>query len=156
MSFTVTRPKTLNRLVTPHPEGSLLDSAGVVMSMLRTAALGDLAELEAALADSTSPRHEELAKKLSKFALTPEQVEGIATHHGWLTFIRRGNANVTLTVCDGCGDVTAVDSAPTKCRTTQHCTGKPIKAAFAKIADINGVVKTTKRAAKAASSVEDQ
>lgn len=130
MTFTVTRPKKVFRLATPHPVGSMLDAAGAVMSMLRTAALTELPQLEAVLGDTDDARHAEVAKKLSKFELTAEQVDAIRRDHYWLSLIRRGQA--TIAVCDTCGEVSVVDTAPTKCRTRQHCPGKPVKAGFAK------------------------
>lgn len=125
----VVRPKRVYRLRSKHPEGSLLDAAGVVMSLLRTSAISSLAELEAALA---APEPDEaLVKKLAKYELTDAQLFAIERNRELLLMIRHSPA-VSIAVCPACEGVSAVAGvAPTKCRTRLGCDGKPVKSTAA-------------------------
>lgn len=122
------RPKATFLLVSTYTPGTVLDAAAVVLTLLRTSKLPNLAALESA----TAAGDEVCVKLLSKFVLSDVQLDAIEKHRDVLGMLRHAPL-VSLTHCPVCDAAAAVvGAAPTKCRMTLFCEGSPVKAAAAR------------------------
>lgn len=114
----------VTRYDTPADLPAAVQAAGIALAILKAAKVQDWVELASLLG----------GRPLAEIGveLDAAQIELIDDNKDVLPFLRT-SPNVTVAACRDCGEFVAVaGTPPTKCRMTDGCTGKMLKAAAAK------------------------